>query len=205
MLRAMTHAHTASWKRLGLPWLLLLAAPQGAGAWTLPEPDDEVLVAFSAGELAPPLGVGALWNGAEGPPGDAPVVSTPAALAVEILALASAREPAAEAALLLREVGGEVEAALGHLERVLAEARDGVFRANVAVSIRQMEAYADLLAEVAKTLDAFVAGVAEGSDREHRADDGGHVFVHASAVLLHFEAELRESDDDARDEDDEED
>ncbi|HRL12110.1 MAG TPA: phage baseplate assembly protein V, partial [Aggregatilineales bacterium] len=38
------------------------------GSWFIPEPDDEVLVAFQAGDPRHPFVVGALWNGVDNPP-----------------------------------------------------------------------------------------------------------------------------------------
>ena len=40
----------------------------GAGAWFLPEVDDEVLVAFEAGDLRRPYVLGGLWNGPDPAP-----------------------------------------------------------------------------------------------------------------------------------------
>ncbi|MBI4304979.1 MAG: type IV secretion protein Rhs [Chloroflexi bacterium] len=38
------------------------------GSWFIPEPDDEVLVAFEAGDARRPYVLGALWNGVDAPP-----------------------------------------------------------------------------------------------------------------------------------------
>ncbi|MCU0890084.1 MAG: phage baseplate assembly protein V [Rubritepida sp.] len=38
------------------------------GTWFIPEPGDEVLVAFYAGDPSRPVVIGALWNGADAPP-----------------------------------------------------------------------------------------------------------------------------------------
>ncbi|MDM0047917.1 phage baseplate assembly protein V [Variovorax sp. J22R115] len=43
-------------------------AGNGRGSYFLPEPDDEVLVAFEHGSLEHPYVVGALWNGKDKPP-----------------------------------------------------------------------------------------------------------------------------------------
>jgi len=43
-------------------------AGNGRGAYFLPEPDDEVLVAFEHGSVEHPYVVGALWNGKDKPP-----------------------------------------------------------------------------------------------------------------------------------------
>src|SRR5688572_20143419 len=38
------------------------------GSWFIPEPDDEVLVAFEGGDPRRPYVVGGLWNGKDAPP-----------------------------------------------------------------------------------------------------------------------------------------
>ncbi len=45
-----------------------LMAGADRGTWFIPEEDDEVLVAFEAGEPRRPIVVGALWNGVDAPP-----------------------------------------------------------------------------------------------------------------------------------------
>lgn len=52
-----------AWARLAT-----LMAGNGRGTWFIPEIDDEVLVAFEAGDPARPFVVGALWNGRDLPP-----------------------------------------------------------------------------------------------------------------------------------------
>jgi uncharacterized protein involved in type VI secretion and phage assembly len=52
-----------AWARLAT-----LMAGRGRGSWFVPDPDDEVLVAFEAGDPRRPYVVGALWNGADAPP-----------------------------------------------------------------------------------------------------------------------------------------
>lgn len=52
-----------SWARLAT-----FMAGIGRGSWFIPEPDDEVLVAFQAGDPRHPFVVGALWNGVDNPP-----------------------------------------------------------------------------------------------------------------------------------------
>jgi uncharacterized protein involved in type VI secretion and phage assembly len=68
--------------RLRLPWttdpdgvmyeawarIATLMAGPDRGTWFIPEPDDEVLVAFEAGDPRRPFVVGALWNGVDSPP-----------------------------------------------------------------------------------------------------------------------------------------
>lgn len=51
-------------------WARLATLMAGAerGSWFVPEEDDEVLVAFEAGDLRQPYVVGALWNGQDRPP-----------------------------------------------------------------------------------------------------------------------------------------
>jgi uncharacterized protein involved in type VI secretion and phage assembly len=45
----------------------LMAGP-GRGSWLVPEPGDEVLVGFEAGDPRRPFVLGALWNGTDAPP-----------------------------------------------------------------------------------------------------------------------------------------
>jgi len=47
-----------------------LMAGNGRGWYTLPEVDDEVLVAFEHGSIDHPYVIGALWNGKDAPPDD---------------------------------------------------------------------------------------------------------------------------------------
>jgi uncharacterized protein involved in type VI secretion and phage assembly len=68
--------------RIRLPWttdqggdlyevwarLATLMAGNDRGTWFVPEPDDEVLVAFEAGDARRPYVVGSLWNGQDAPP-----------------------------------------------------------------------------------------------------------------------------------------
>jgi len=51
-------------------WARVVSAMAGndRGAYFLPEPDDEVLVAFEHGSLEHPYVLGALWNGKDKPP-----------------------------------------------------------------------------------------------------------------------------------------
>ncbi|WP_437656652.1 phage baseplate assembly protein V [Sorangium sp. So ce1182] len=51
------------WARLGT-----MMAGGDRGTWFIPEVDDEVLIAFAAGDPRWPLVIGALWNGADAPP-----------------------------------------------------------------------------------------------------------------------------------------
>lgn len=52
-----------AWARIAM-----LMAGADRGTWFIPEPDDEVLVAFEAGDARRPYVVGALWNGVDAPP-----------------------------------------------------------------------------------------------------------------------------------------
>lgn len=52
-----------AWARIAT----LMAGGQ-RGSWFVPEPNDEVLVAFEAGDPRRPFVVGALWNGVDAPP-----------------------------------------------------------------------------------------------------------------------------------------
>src|SRR5262245_61778369 len=45
-----------------------LMAGNNRGTWFIPDAEDEVLVAFEAGNPARPYVVGALWNGQDSPP-----------------------------------------------------------------------------------------------------------------------------------------
>lgn len=51
-------------------WARLATLMAGAdrGTWFIPEPDDEVLVAFFMGDPRHPVVVGAMWNGQDAPP-----------------------------------------------------------------------------------------------------------------------------------------
>src|SRR5690606_4448193 len=53
-----------------LAWarLATLMAGNERGTWFIPEVDDEVLVAFTAGDPRRPVVIGALWNGVDAPP-----------------------------------------------------------------------------------------------------------------------------------------
>ena len=48
--------------------LAVLMAGNNRGTWFIPDVDDEVLVAFEAGDPRRPCVVGALWNGSDAPP-----------------------------------------------------------------------------------------------------------------------------------------
>ena len=52
------------------PWALLatLMAGNGRGSWFIPEVNDEVLVAFMAGDPRHPVVIGSLWNGEDAAP-----------------------------------------------------------------------------------------------------------------------------------------
>lgn len=54
-----------AWARLAT----LMAGP-ARGTWLIPEPGDEVLLAFAGGEPSQPVVIGSLWNGARMPPED---------------------------------------------------------------------------------------------------------------------------------------
>ncbi|MBY0457613.1 MAG: phage baseplate assembly protein V [Gemmataceae bacterium] len=53
----------AAWARVAT----LMAGP-GRGTWVVPDPGDEVLVAFEGGHPERPYVLGALWNGRDAPP-----------------------------------------------------------------------------------------------------------------------------------------
>jgi uncharacterized protein involved in type VI secretion and phage assembly len=55
--------HESWWARIAVPM-----AGSGRGVYYLPEPDDEVLVAFEHGDVRFPYVLGALWNGVDKPP-----------------------------------------------------------------------------------------------------------------------------------------
>ena len=48
--------------------LATMMAGNDRGAWFIPDVDDEVLVAFNAGDTRHPYVIGALWNGQDAPP-----------------------------------------------------------------------------------------------------------------------------------------
>jgi uncharacterized protein involved in type VI secretion and phage assembly len=48
--------------------LATLMAGDGRGSWFVPDVNDEVLAAFEAGDPRRPYVLGAMWNGADGPP-----------------------------------------------------------------------------------------------------------------------------------------
>jgi uncharacterized protein involved in type VI secretion and phage assembly len=52
-----------AWARLAVPM-----AGRERGTWWVPDPEDEVLVAFEAGDPRRPYVIGALWNGSDAPP-----------------------------------------------------------------------------------------------------------------------------------------
>src|SRR5258708_1417769 len=52
-----------TWARLAT-----MMAGGGRGSWFVPDPQDEVLVAFEGGNPRRPYVVGALWNGQDNPP-----------------------------------------------------------------------------------------------------------------------------------------
>lgn len=52
-----------AWARLGV-----FMAGNNRGAWFVPDPEDEVLVAFEAGDPRRPYVLGSLWNGKDAPP-----------------------------------------------------------------------------------------------------------------------------------------
>jgi uncharacterized protein involved in type VI secretion and phage assembly len=52
-----------AWARLAT-----LMAGNERGTWFIPEVDDEVLIAFTAGDPRRPVVIGALWNGVDAPP-----------------------------------------------------------------------------------------------------------------------------------------
>lgn len=56
-------ATATAWARLST-----FMAGNNRGSWFIPEPDDEVLVSFVAGDPRHPVVVGALWNGQDQPP-----------------------------------------------------------------------------------------------------------------------------------------
>ena len=52
-----------AWARLAT-----LMGGKGRGSWFIPDPDDEVLIVFEAGDPRRPYVVGGLWNGSDAPP-----------------------------------------------------------------------------------------------------------------------------------------
>lgn len=69
------------------PWarVATMMAGSGRGTWFIPQPDDEVLVAFHHGDIREPYVIGSLWNGRDRPPMSLPsdavgkrIIRTPA-------------------------------------------------------------------------------------------------------------------------------
>jgi uncharacterized protein involved in type VI secretion and phage assembly len=56
-------ARYETWARLAVPM-----AGNNRGTWLIPDVDDEVLVAFEAGDPSCPFVIGSLWNGRDAPP-----------------------------------------------------------------------------------------------------------------------------------------
>jgi len=56
-------ARYETWARLAVPM-----AGNRRGTWLIPDVDDEVLVAFEAGDPSRPFVIGSLWNGRDAPP-----------------------------------------------------------------------------------------------------------------------------------------
>jgi uncharacterized protein involved in type VI secretion and phage assembly len=48
--------------------LAMLMAGNGRGTWFIPDPNDEVLIAFEGGDARRPYVLGMLWNGQDAPP-----------------------------------------------------------------------------------------------------------------------------------------
>jgi uncharacterized protein involved in type VI secretion and phage assembly len=48
--------------------LAVLLAGNNRGAWLVPDPNDEVLIAFEGGDPRQPFVIGGLWNGRDAPP-----------------------------------------------------------------------------------------------------------------------------------------
>jgi len=61
----LSDADESAWARIATPM-----AGSGRGWYSLPEVDDEVLVAFEQGDLRFPYVLGGLWNGKDKPPAD---------------------------------------------------------------------------------------------------------------------------------------
>jgi uncharacterized protein involved in type VI secretion and phage assembly len=61
----LSEEHESTWARVAAPM-----AGNDRGFYTLPEVDDEVLVAFEHGRVELPYVLGALWNGKDKPPAD---------------------------------------------------------------------------------------------------------------------------------------
>ena len=57
-------------RELGEAWapIAILMAGNKRGTWFIPEPDDEVLLAFGGGDISRPYVLGALWSAGNPPP-----------------------------------------------------------------------------------------------------------------------------------------
>ena len=58
-----SNARYEAWARLAT-----MMGGKNRGSWFIPDPNDEVLVVFEAGDPRRPYVVGGLWNGADKPP-----------------------------------------------------------------------------------------------------------------------------------------
>jgi phage baseplate assembly protein V len=97
--------------------LATLMAGNGYGTWFRPEPDDEVLVAFEAGDPRQPYVVGALWGKGDRPPESDSAVKTISTRCGAKITIDDARcEVRVEAPTGIRLVaGGRLEANAGQV------------------------------------------------------------------------------------------
>jgi uncharacterized protein involved in type VI secretion and phage assembly len=117
--------------RVRLPWLAgggggdeawarlaTLMAGAGRGSWFIPDVDDEVLVAFEAGDPSRPYVIGSLWNGRDRPPeqmdatNDVRTIRTRSGVTIRL------SDVAGNESLLLETPGGQ--------RVLLGDGRDGI-------------------------------------------------------------------------------
>ena len=199
---------------LALASVLALASTAEAKPDCFPRLDEDSVVLFETPKRSKPVVGGALWNGRKFVPEAISEVRVPAprdfarrlldeavegggnedesaASVVRQLAASIAEETRAAATSLEKIYeAGFVDSARGTAPRFPAFVADqigGTFEAVVDQSIQQMEAYADLVAEVGKTASAF----AEGELSEAERNDA---YLAIAAELIDLDLALRDGD-----------
>jgi hypothetical protein len=184
--------------------------PADAAPRCLPEIDAEVPVLFEQPDLRGPIVVGSPWHGVEVPPEiEGAYVTPPRVLARVLLEHVGAadskraRSVGAVTRWLLETVAEEIDALYRSLEQVsesgfvdsaagrekpgqvgfVAGLVGSNFEATVDASIRQMEAYAALVAAATKSVDAF---------SNQQASSSGDELLVIAAELIDLDLLLRE-------------
>lgn len=140
--------------KLRLPWLpgyepwarvSAVFAGSDSGAFFIPQPGDEVLVAFNQGDVREPYVLGSLWNGQDGPPVDAPidavakrVVVTPGGHRIELddLEQSVKIETSTGQRVVLETAKIELETAKGAAKLTLETSGRVAISANTALEIK---------------------------------------------------------------------